>query len=116
MCLNLQSRFLLDSGNGNETREEKSLWWVPITYTTDVEKDFNTTKPKLWLKAEPSTTVENLPKGERSWLLLNVQQTGIISFWEKSSRIIMTISHFSRILQGELRQKELGPADGSFEH
>jgi len=74
--LNLQSRFLLDSGVGNETREEKSLWWVPITYTTDLEKDFNTTKPKLWLKAERSTAVENLPKGERSWLILNVQQTG----------------------------------------
>jgi hypothetical protein len=49
---------------------------VPITYTTDLEKDFNTTKPKLWLKKELTTTIENLPKGERSWLLLNIQQTG----------------------------------------
>jgi len=64
----------LDSSKNNST--ESALWWVPITYTTAAVKDFNTTKPKLWLKAEPTTSIENLSKGELDWLLLNIQQTG----------------------------------------
>ncbi|XP_059490233.1 aminopeptidase N isoform X2 [Neocloeon triangulifer] len=78
-----QSRFLLNP-DSNVTKQE--YWWVPITYTTASVKDFNTTKPSLWLKKEPKSTISDLPRGDTEWLILNIQQTGFyrVNYDEKN--------------------------------
>jgi aminopeptidase N len=70
-----QERFVLTPDNG--TRNEQ-LWWVPITYTTSDEKNFNSTQPRLWLRGERSASISGLPTGNNKWLQLNIQETGNI--------------------------------------
>ncbi|KAK7788600.1 hypothetical protein R5R35_008941 [Gryllus longicercus] len=50
-------------------------WWVPLTFTTQDNPDFNTTRPRFWLENTPSVDIEGLPD-ENSWILFNLQQTG----------------------------------------
>jgi len=72
-----QKRFTLIESVVVETSEEKEdpLWWIPITYTTKSELNFNTTKPSQWMKAERSIVIERqIPKTD--WLIMNLQVTG----------------------------------------
>ncbi|CAB3360791.1 Hypothetical predicted protein [Cloeon dipterum] len=68
-----QTRFLI---NPESKTSRQDCWWVPITYTTAATKDFESTKPKLWMKKEPRVEVNDLPKGDSDWLIMNVQETG----------------------------------------
>lgn len=62
--------------NSTEKKEEaKPLWWVPLTYTTSVDMDFERTHPSHWLKAEPSITISGLPSN-KDWIIFNILQTG----------------------------------------
>lgn len=69
-----QERFVLinDTVDANNT----SVWWIPVSYTTAAEKDFESTRPKLWLRGERSIVVENITIGESDWFIGNIQQTG----------------------------------------
>lgn len=70
-----QSRFLRE---GYEVRDEKSsCWWVPISYTTGEELNFNFTEPKHWLPC-PKTTVEAKIDNCNSWHIVNIQAAGKI--------------------------------------
>lgn len=60
----------------NNTRNDKHLWWIPLTYTTSKKYDFNDTKPKVWLKSEKNVTIKNINAGPDEWIIFNVQQTG----------------------------------------
>lgn len=62
----------------NETSElhNSSVWWIPISYTTAIEKDFESTRPKIWLRGERSIVVHNITISENDWLIGNIQQTG----------------------------------------
>lgn len=51
------------------------LWWVPITYTTQENPDFNKTKPSHWLKKERSITLNNMPAQDK-WVIFNINETG----------------------------------------
>lgn len=66
--LHPQRRFLITKEN-----KDKSLWWVPISYTTDLHQEFNETKPQFWLKNKQEGTF-SIESNE--WWLLNLQQTG----------------------------------------
>ncbi|KAK6644232.1 hypothetical protein RUM43_000499 [Polyplax serrata] len=73
-----QEIFLLFKSTGSKSkgkRSEKVLWWVPITYTTSQQLNFNKTYPSHWFKREEQISIENLPS-EKDWILLNIQQTG----------------------------------------
>lgn len=55
--------------------EESPTWWIPITYTTESEQDFNDTEPVDWMRNSPSLTlsVQNISADE--WMIVNVRQT-----------------------------------------
>lgn len=70
-----QQRFVFEN-RSESTTEEEPLWWIPITYTTAEEIDFQNTKPRVWI---PRTRVYELHDNKlatSSWHLFNIQQTG----------------------------------------
>ncbi|XP_042891237.1 aminopeptidase N-like [Penaeus japonicus] len=70
-----QNRFLLErSANSSNTTDHK--WWVPLTYTSQSEADFNRTQAMVWMKAsEDHLTVSSLPPKDQ-WVIFNLQETG----------------------------------------
>ena len=70
-----QERFLLKrSKESNDTNDYK--WWVPITYATRRNADFDATVPKIWMKPNEKTKmISGLPQNN-DWVIFNVQQTG----------------------------------------
>lgn len=76
-----QSRFTFVPQSDWKTMEmtfEDAVWWIPISYTTSNELDFNDTKPDEWIRGveKLSKPFEELPDTE--WILVNVQSTGRI--------------------------------------
>ncbi|XP_055908825.1 membrane alanyl aminopeptidase-like [Eupeodes corollae] len=67
-----QKRFLLTPGDGSDA---KLLYTVPFTYTTNVQKDFNTTTPNLYLEAK-TDKVNVTFKDAIKWVVGNIQETG----------------------------------------
>lgn len=66
-----QGRFLL---NGNDTTQR---WYVPISYATNENSDFENTAPQEWLL--PVGFVE-VPFFTAQWLLINNYATGLYYF------------------------------------
>ncbi|RLU18422.1 hypothetical protein DMN91_008779 [Ooceraea biroi] len=54
------------------------LQWIPITFTTWEQLDFNNTTPHLWLPPRNSTEYNiSVPLTHKDgWIILNLQQTG----------------------------------------
>ncbi|XP_018306516.1 puromycin-sensitive aminopeptidase-like protein [Mycetomoellerius zeteki] len=72
-----QERFLLDNNVTRITSDKwEPLWWIPITYTTEKQLNFNNTQPTKWMKAERSITLNDLDVNPSQWILFNVQETG----------------------------------------
>lgn len=51
------------------------MWYVPISYTTSNESDFNSTLPKMWLKESESEKKFKIP-GDFDWIIVNIQGSG----------------------------------------
>lgn len=51
-----------------------SIWWLPITYTTELNINFNDTLPRFWVK--PWERYKTVDIGADSWIIFNLQQTG----------------------------------------
>jgi aminopeptidase N len=71
-----QKRFILIESNSSEaiddSEEFNEKWWVPITFTTKKELNFENTKPKYWMKPESKMTItEKIDKND--WIILNPQ-------------------------------------------
>ncbi|BFF91848.1 aminopeptidase N [Drosophila madeirensis] len=70
-----QERYLLNTQISRAHRG--GCWWVPLSYTTQGEQDFNNTAPKAWM--ECGKTGESLPKtiqdlpGNDQWVIFNTQ-------------------------------------------
>ncbi|XP_039490659.1 aminopeptidase Ey-like [Drosophila santomea] len=63
--------------NTDINRSDYGCWWVPLSYTTQGEKDFNNTAPKAWMKCSKTgesvpKTIDLLPRPEE-WLIFNIQ-------------------------------------------
>lgn len=71
-----QERFVLI--NKTVENEKSPVWWIPVSYTTASEKNFESTRPKLWLRGEKQITVNNISIPKQDWLIANIQQTGSI--------------------------------------
>ncbi|KAL6262287.1 hypothetical protein P5V15_007381 [Pogonomyrmex californicus] len=71
-----QERFLLRNSATIVTSESEPLWWVPITYTSEKQLNFNNTQPMKWMKAERSIILNDLDVSSSQWILFNVQETG----------------------------------------
>ena len=56
--------------------EVDPVWWIPLTYTTAKKRDFNATKPSMWMKAEKSIPLKNIGVGPKDWLIFNILETG----------------------------------------
>uniref|UniRef100_B3P5I6 Aminopeptidase n=1 Tax=Drosophila erecta TaxID=7220 RepID=B3P5I6_DROER len=69
-----QERYLL---NTDISRAHKGCWWVPLSYTSQEEKDFNNTAPKEWMECTETgesvfKTIKDLP-GPDQWVIFNNQ-------------------------------------------
>ncbi|XP_062535538.1 aminopeptidase N [Armigeres subalbatus] len=74
-----QERFIFkDPSNDTHSKkgEEHPLWWIPITFTTLGESDFNSTKPNVWMKAEDKLVLQDMDIPNHDWMVVNIQQTG----------------------------------------
>lgn len=67
-----QKRFLLKSGDGSNS---SLLYTVPFTFTTSVEKNFNSTKPNLYLEYKTDKTEVKFNEAIK-WVIGNIQETG----------------------------------------
>ncbi|XP_038223162.1 aminopeptidase N [Zerene cesonia] len=94
-----QERFVLI----NSTIDEKPVWWIPISYTTASEKNFQSTQPQLWLKGERSVVVENISISKDDWIIANIQQTGFYRInydqrnWEMLINVLNDPKRFEEI-------------------
>ncbi|KAH8232362.1 hypothetical protein KR032_004785 [Drosophila birchii] len=73
-----QERFLLSSGVARS--HNKTCWWVPLSYTAQLELNFDNTSPEDWLECSNEgqslpKTIENLP-GANQWVIFNTQLSG----------------------------------------
>nr|CAD7259496.1 unnamed protein product [Timema shepardi] len=95
-----QERFLLCASEPKTTSLSKvavkpttpnPLWWIPITYTTMEQPDFETTKPSSWLGAEPSINLTGLPAGDQHWVIFNIKETGFyrVNYDEMNWRLLI---------------------------
>ncbi|XP_037077487.1 aminopeptidase N-like isoform X2 [Pollicipes pollicipes] len=66
-----QNRFLFHGANSSA----EYLWWVPLVYTTQSAKNFNSTRPSQWMKKERQVTLNDVASAEQ-WMILNVQEMG----------------------------------------
>jgi len=66
-----QSRFLLNGGKSPSSFR----WWVPVTYTTQAEANFNETRPSSWMSKEREVTLSGMPADDQ-WVIFNVQEVG----------------------------------------
>lgn len=76
-----QRRYLADTVQVRSDTEH--CWWVPLSYTSTEELDFNNTQPESWLKCKCSDkniaipeTLEDLPD-ETEWVVFNIEMSGL---------------------------------------
>lgn len=83
--------------------EVSNLWWVPITYTSLENPDFNSTQPSFWLKATPTFTLPPLSAAADHWVIFNIQETGFyrvnydLRNWRLLTEYLMDRDHFTQI-------------------
>lgn len=75
-----QQRFLTEKSPGKAPFKE-TCWWVPLSYTTAQELNFNTTEPKTWLECDNqndpiSKELIDLPLDDE-WIIFNIQISGL---------------------------------------
>ncbi|KAF2900752.1 hypothetical protein ILUMI_05436 [Ignelater luminosus] len=88
-----QERFLFDNTQSSESHPE--CWWVPLTFTTQEQLDFNNTRPKHWLSCpSKSEHIFDLPN-DQQWILFNIQGTGLykIKYDEKNWNLLIATLH-----------------------
>ncbi|KAL4706801.1 hypothetical protein ACJJTC_018182 [Scirpophaga incertulas] len=84
-------------------KEPSPLWWIPVSYTTAVEKDFHSTRPKLWLRGEKVIEVKNISVADDEWFIANIQQTGFYRInydqhnWQLLVKVLNNASRFEEI-------------------
>ncbi|XP_074096420.1 suppressor of ER stress-induced death isoform X3 [Cotesia typhae] len=97
-----QERFILQNnattvtlmGTNEEIKdknENEDLWWIPITYTTEVIKNFNSTKPSNWMNAKYSLTLKNIDASDNQWIIFNILETGFyrVNYDKKNWQLII---------------------------
>ncbi|KAF5281438.1 hypothetical protein FQA39_LY17792 [Lamprigera yunnana] len=90
-----QKRFLFDKENTDST-----LWWVPISYASDLKPHLDDTVPKIWLKKVPETDA-NIDAN--IWWILNLQQTGyyIVNYdennWKRLTENVIVFPPTTRV-------------------
>ncbi|KAF5289208.1 hypothetical protein FQR65_LT00095 [Abscondita terminalis] len=88
-------------GKKNITNGRK--WFIPITYTTSKEKNFENLKPKIWMKPnQPETIITDLWDNQTSWILFNIKSSAFIrvnyddTLWDRIN-LALNKSNFDKI-------------------
>lgn len=77
-----QYRFLIEPSVSRKLSDSDApCWYVPLSYTTEQELDFNTTEPKTWLQCDSENKpiekeIFDLPEDDE-WILFNIQLAGL---------------------------------------
>lgn len=77
-----QYRFLKNPYKPKKLMDSESpCWWVPLSYTTEQELDFNTTEPKTWLECDTDSQpihkeLIDLPESDE-WIIFNINMAGL---------------------------------------
>lgn len=77
-----QYRFLIEPSESRKLSDsDVPCWYVPLSYTTEEELDFNTTEPKTWLQCDAENKpiekeIFDLPESDE-WILFNIQLAGL---------------------------------------
>ncbi|SPP73558.1 aminopeptidase N [Drosophila guanche] len=86
-----QTRFYLERGLREAAATADNCWWVPLSFVSQTQPDFEQTRPQFWLEC-PRQTVE-LPSGPSrdGWLILNPQVSAIyrVNYDEQNWRMII---------------------------
>ncbi|CAL4066693.1 unnamed protein product [Meganyctiphanes norvegica] len=70
-----QERFLKHKSS-NMSDDSSTRWWVPLSYTSQGENNFQSTVPKRWMgTSESSILLQSLPAKDQ-WIIFNCQETG----------------------------------------
>ncbi|XP_073836599.1 aminopeptidase N-like [Musca autumnalis] len=104
-----QKRFLTEALNITDTEENEvhKCWWVPLSYTTATELDFNSTIAKVWLECDldsgnsKNLTLENVV-APNDWILFNIQMVGVyrVTYDKENWRLLaaaLNSDHFEKI-------------------
>ncbi|XP_055847662.1 aminopeptidase N [Episyrphus balteatus] len=62
--------------NESTSEEANSLWWIPITYTTSKELNFENTRPITWVPKTRDFAINSKNLSTADWYIFNIQQTG----------------------------------------
>ncbi|EZA62864.1 Aminopeptidase N, partial [Ooceraea biroi] len=60
----------------NDNGSKALRHWLPITFTTSEQLDFNNTTPRDWITPENSNRISVRLTHKNEWIILNLQQTG----------------------------------------
>ncbi|XP_044735746.1 aminopeptidase N-like isoform X2 [Chrysoperla carnea] len=94
-----QKRFLITESPQTDN-EEKTLWYIPVTYTTQTKPEFNDTRTRLWM-TKKEEMIENLPKD--GWVVLNIQTVGFYRVnydqanWEMLTQRFVNFPEITRV-------------------
>lgn len=73
-----QERFVYSNTSKEiaDTNDRDPLWWVPISYTTSEQLNFNNTQPSKWIPRTKKYQFEDQKLINSNWFIFNIQQTG----------------------------------------
>uniref|UniRef100_A0A034V8K5 Aminopeptidase N n=2 Tax=Bactrocera dorsalis TaxID=27457 RepID=A0A034V8K5_BACDO len=73
-----QQRFVFSNqtDDGDSANDETPLWWIPITYTTSKELNFENTRPMTWVPRTETYEIDDRNLSTAEWFIFNIQQTG----------------------------------------
>ncbi|KOB52102.1 Protease m1 zinc metalloprotease, partial [Operophtera brumata] len=77
--------------NGTDSIQNSPVWWIPVAYTTATEKDFESTRPKIWVKERK--VASNVTVKKDDWFVANIQQTGFyrVNYDQHNWRLLIKI-------------------------
>lgn len=79
------------------------LWWIPVSFTTSEEMNFNKTQPSKWIPRTKKYQFEDGNLGQSRWHIFNIQQTGYyrvnyeLKNWVAITSHLTNIQHFKKI-------------------
>nr|CAD7423005.1 unnamed protein product [Timema monikensis] len=90
-----QERFYLKSSERISNTQE-NRWWVPLTYTSQSELNFNSTTTRDWLRAsQENSLITDININATEWVIFNIQETGFYRVNYDDTNWNMIISHLN---------------------
>ncbi|XP_046670632.1 aminopeptidase N-like isoform X3 [Homalodisca vitripennis] len=92
-----QERYLAIKSTNPE--DYKGCWWVPLSYSTSKEPDFNRTQPQQWLSCDKTSAELDVGVGKGEWFILNNRAAGLYRVnydqenWEMLAALLNSPQH-----------------------